>query len=69
MDALDHRSLGAKLDLWHIQDDATRPAFRAGSDKMWDWAEQNLRHAAHACGLSFSVASLPDAVAARSARR
>jgi threonyl-tRNA synthetase len=36
---------------------STRPAVRARSDKMWDWAEENLGQAAHACGLSFSIQS------------
>ncbi len=34
---------------------STRPAVRAGSDEMWDWAEDKLGEAACQCGLSFSV--------------
>ena len=34
---------------------STRPAVRAGSDAMWDWAEDNLGGAARQCGLSYSV--------------
>ncbi len=34
---------------------STRPVLRAGSDGMWDWAEENLGEAARQCGLSFSV--------------
>jgi threonyl-tRNA synthetase len=34
---------------------STRPAVRAGSDEMWDWAEEELAEAARRCGLSFRM--------------
>jgi threonyl-tRNA synthetase len=34
---------------------STRPAVRAGSDDLWDWAEKTLGDAAARCGVSFSV--------------
>jgi threonyl-tRNA synthetase len=34
---------------------STRPDERAGSDDMWDWAEDQLGAAARACGVAFSV--------------
>jgi threonyl-tRNA synthetase len=34
---------------------STRPAVRAGSDDLWDWAEQTLSNAAARCEVSFSV--------------
>ena len=34
---------------------STRPAVRAGSDDLWDWAEQTLGAAATRCGACFSV--------------
>ena len=34
---------------------STRPAVRAGSDDLWDWAEETLGDAATRCGVSLSV--------------
>lgn len=34
---------------------STRPEARAGSDALWDWAEEALADAARQCGLSFNV--------------
>jgi hypothetical protein len=34
---------------------STRPAVRAGSDDLWDWAEKTLGDAATGSGVSFSV--------------
>jgi threonyl-tRNA synthetase len=34
---------------------STRPAVRAGSDALWDWAEATLGDAAVRCGVSFAV--------------
>lgn len=34
---------------------STRPAARAGSDALWDWAEATLGEAAGRCGLSYAV--------------
>ena len=34
---------------------STRPAARAGSDELWDWAETTLAAAARQCGLSFTI--------------
>jgi threonyl-tRNA synthetase len=34
---------------------STRPAARAGSDELWDWAEQALGDAAHRAGVSYHV--------------
>ena len=34
---------------------STRPAVRAGSDDLWDWAEKTLGDAATRCGVSLSV--------------
>jgi threonyl-tRNA synthetase len=34
---------------------STRPAVRAGSDDLWDWAEKTLGDAATRCEVSFSV--------------
>jgi threonyl-tRNA synthetase len=34
---------------------ATRPAKRAGSDELWDWAEKTLGDAARSCGVSYAV--------------
>lgn len=34
---------------------STRPAARAGSDDLWDWAEETLGDAATRCGVSLSV--------------
>jgi threonyl-tRNA synthetase len=34
---------------------STRPAIRAGSDELWDWAEKTLAEAAVQCGLVYDV--------------
>ncbi|WP_298372849.1 threonine--tRNA ligase [uncultured Bradyrhizobium sp.] len=34
---------------------STRPAARAGSDELWDWAETTLAAAARPCGLSYTI--------------
>jgi threonyl-tRNA synthetase len=34
---------------------STRPAVRAGSDALWDWAEQTLADAASRCGLIYAL--------------
>ncbi len=34
---------------------STRPAERAGSDELWDWAEERLGEAARQCGISYAV--------------
>jgi threonyl-tRNA synthetase len=34
---------------------STRPVVRAGSDQLWDWAENSLADAAHRCGVSYAV--------------
>ncbi|MEQ9608307.1 MAG: aminoacyl--tRNA ligase-related protein [Kiloniellaceae bacterium] len=34
---------------------STRPALRAGSDELWDWAEATLAEAASRCGLVYDV--------------
>ncbi|PDT72647.1 threonine--tRNA ligase [Bradyrhizobium sp. C9] len=34
---------------------STRPAARAGSDELWDWAETTLAAAARQCGLSYTI--------------
>lgn len=34
---------------------STRPALRAGSDELWDWAEGRLGEAARQCGVTYSV--------------
>jgi threonyl-tRNA synthetase len=34
---------------------STRPELRAGSDTLWDWAEETLGNAARLCGLMFDV--------------
>jgi threonyl-tRNA synthetase len=34
---------------------STRPAQRAGSDNMWDWAEARLGAAAQSCGIAYSI--------------
>jgi threonyl-tRNA synthetase len=34
---------------------STRPLARAGSDELWDWAEETLGGAARQCGLSYQV--------------
>jgi threonyl-tRNA synthetase len=34
---------------------STRPFARAGSDELWDWAEERLAAAARKCGLSFDM--------------
>ncbi|MGY4312682.1 threonine--tRNA ligase [Bradyrhizobium sp. JR3.5] len=34
---------------------STRPAARAGSDELWDWAEATLAAAARQCGLSYEI--------------
>jgi threonyl-tRNA synthetase len=34
---------------------STRPARRAGSDKLWDWAEATLAKAADRCGLVYGI--------------
>jgi threonyl-tRNA synthetase len=34
---------------------STRPLARAGSDELWDWAEDALAGAARQCGLSYEV--------------
>lgn len=34
---------------------STRPEIRAGSDELWDWAEQQLAEAAEDRGLSYSI--------------
>ena len=36
---------------------STRPAVRAGSDDLWDWAEETLGDAATRCGVTLSVKS------------
>jgi threonyl-tRNA synthetase len=34
---------------------STRPAVRAGTDAVWDWAEARLGDAARQCGIAYSV--------------
>lgn len=34
---------------------SSRPLARAGSDELWDWAEQTLAAAARQCGLSYKI--------------
>ena len=34
---------------------STRPAMRAGSDALWDWAEAKLGEAARQCGIAYEV--------------
>ncbi len=34
---------------------STRPIVRAGSDELWDWAEQTLGDAAHRVGVTYQV--------------
>jgi threonyl-tRNA synthetase len=34
---------------------STRPAMRAGSDALWDWAEEKLAEAARRCGVAYSI--------------
>jgi threonyl-tRNA synthetase len=34
---------------------STRPAKRAGSDELWDWAEAKLGDAARQCGVAFAI--------------
>jgi len=34
---------------------STRPRVRAGTDELWDWAEETLGNAARSCGLMFDV--------------
>jgi threonyl-tRNA synthetase len=34
---------------------STRPVARAGSDELWDWAEETLAAAARQCGLSYDI--------------
>jgi threonyl-tRNA synthetase len=34
---------------------STRPAVRAGSDELWDWAEGELAQAAESCGIPFCM--------------
>jgi threonyl-tRNA synthetase len=34
---------------------STRPLERAGSDELWDWAEDTLGRAARQCGLSYDI--------------
>jgi len=34
---------------------STRPAVRAGTDELWDWAEAKLGDAARQCGITYAV--------------
>jgi len=34
---------------------STRPQIRAGTDALWDWAEETLGNAARMCGVAFDV--------------
>jgi threonyl-tRNA synthetase len=40
---------------------STRPALRAGSDELWDWAERTLGDAAHRAGITYHIQPGEDA--------